>query len=80
MEEIYGSWQSKLIPPKDYELVNEMVLVDDGETISFCHISEFQTREFRLWTRIPSRSNTEFREHDKQNNREPQGGGVLMNG
>lgn len=76
MEEIYGCWQSKLVPPKEYELVNGMILVDDGESISFCHISEFQSRAFKLWTRIPSRSNTEFRVQDKKNNEERQEGGV----
>lgn len=68
-EEVYGSWQSKLVPPKDYELVNGMVIVDDGETISFCHISEFHTKQFKLWTRIPPRSITESRQHKETDGR-----------
>ena len=56
LEEIYGSWQSKLIRPQQYELVDDMILIDDGEEISFCNISEFDTRNFKLWTAIPPRS------------------------
>lgn len=56
LEEIYGDWQSKLVPPQQYELVDDMVLVDDGERISLCHISEFATRDFKLWSAIPPRS------------------------
>lgn len=57
-DEIYGSWQSKLVRPQQYELVDNMILVDDGEKISFCDISEFDTRDFKLWTVIPHRSLT----------------------
>lgn len=65
-EEIYGVWQLKLVRPRKYELVNDMVLVDDGETISFCHISEFDTKDFKLWARIPQRSITENNQQKKK--------------
>lgn len=58
-EEIYGVWQARTIHPKKYDLVNDMVLIDDGETISLCHISEFDSRDFKMWTRIPPRSITD---------------------
>ncbi len=65
-EEIYGSWKSKLTLPQKYELVDDMVIVDDGETISFCHISEFQTKDFKRWTRIPPRSIIDNGEQEKK--------------
>ena len=58
-DEVYGSWQPKHVCPKQSELVNDMVLIDDGERISLCHISEFNSKDFKLWARIPSHSFTE---------------------
>ena len=57
-EEIYGSWQSKLVRPQPYDLVDNMVLIDDGERISLCHISEFDNRDFKLWAAIPHKTRT----------------------
>lgn len=65
-EEIYGVWQSKQVRPKQSELVDDMILIDDGEQISLCHVSEFQTKEFKLWARVPSRS---FAEKNQKNKR-----------
>ena len=64
-EEVYGVWQSKLVRPKQSELVNGMILIDDGKQISLCHISEFETKEFLLWARIPSRSFAEKNQKNK---------------
>lgn len=54
-EEVYGIWQSKQVPPKPSDLVNDMVLIDDGQNLSLCHISEFCAKEFKLWAPIPPR-------------------------
>lgn len=64
-EEVYGSWQPKFVRPKQSELVKGMVLIDDGENISICHISEFENKDFKLWARIPPRSFTEKNQKKK---------------
>ena len=64
-EEIYGIWQPKQIRPKQSELVKEMVLIYDGENISLCHISEFHSKDFMLWARIPSHSFDEKKQKKK---------------
>lgn len=61
LEEIYGTWKPKKIYPQKDELVNGMVIIDDGDSISLCHISEFNNRDFQIWTRIPPRSNEKIK-------------------
>lgn len=61
ISKISGVWKPKKIYPQKDELVDGMVIVDDGSSISLCHISEFHNRNFQFWTRIPPRSNGEIK-------------------